>query len=186
MPSDVTPSSLVTRISGMNLRSYRTDLSALSVEPTAAPAVYFYDPMNWWLWLAGGLALVVAELVTPSGFFIIFFGLGALTVGVLATLEILTEGWAQWLVFTALSIVYLVIFRGRFQARFEMPPPPNVDSLVGGLAIVHERLLPGVVGKVEVRGSMWSARNISTVMLDAGQRARVASVDGLTLAVVPE
>ena len=110
--------------------------------------------MNWWLWLAGGLALVVAELVTPSGFFIIFFGLGALTVGVLATLEILTAGWAQWLVFTALSIAYLVIFRGRFQARFQMPPPPNVDSLVGGLAIVQERLLPGVVGKVEVRGSI--------------------------------
>ena len=142
--------------------------------------------MNWWLWLAGGLALVVAELVTPSGFFIIFFGLGALTVGVLATLEILTAGWAQWLTFTALSVAYLVIFRGRFQARFQMPPPPNVDSLVGGLAIVQERLLPGVVGKVEVRGSMWTARNISTVMLDAGQRARVASVDGLTLAVVPE
>ena len=142
--------------------------------------------MNWWLWLAGGLALVVAELVTPSGFFIIFFGLAALTVGVLATLEILTAGWAQWLVFTGLSVAYLVIFRGRFQARFQMPPPPNVDSLVGGLAIVQERLLPGVVGKVEVRGSSWSARNVSTVMLDAGQRARVASVDGLTLAVVPE
>ena len=142
--------------------------------------------MNWWLWLAGGLALVVAELVTPSGFFIIFFGLGALTVGVLATLEIVTAGWAQWLLFTALSIAYLVIFRGRFQARFQMPPPPTVDSLVGGLAIVQERLLPGVVGKVELRGSTWSARNISTVMLDAGQRARVASVDGLTLAVIPE
>ena len=67
-----------------------------------------------------------------------------------------------------------------------MPPPPNVDSLVGGLAIVQERLLPGVVGSVEVRGSTWSARNTSTVTLDAGQRARVAAVDGLTLAVVPE
>ena len=142
--------------------------------------------MNWWLWLAGGLALVVAELVTPSGFFIIFFGLAALTVGVLATLEILTTSWVQWLVFTALSVTYLVVFRGRFQARFEMPPPPNVDSLVGGLAVVQERLLPGVVGRVEVRGAQWSARNISDVMLDAGQRARVASVDGLTLAVVPE
>ncbi len=142
--------------------------------------------MNWWLWLAGGLALVVAELVTPSGFFIIFFGLAALTVGVLATLEILTAGWVQWLVFSVLSVVYLVVFRGRFQARFEMPPPPDVDSLVGGLAVVQERLLPGVVGKVEVRGSSWSARNVSDATLDAGQRARVASVDGLTLAVVPE
>jgi len=43
-----------------------------------------------------------------------------------------------------------------------------------------------VVGRVEVRGSMWSARNTSDVTLDAGQRARVAAVDGLTLTVVPE
>jgi membrane protein implicated in regulation of membrane protease activity len=61
-----------------------------------------------------------------------------------------------------------------------------VDSLIGVLAIVQERLLPGVVGRVEVRGSMWSARNTSSVTLDAGQRARVATVDGLTLGVVPE
>ena len=108
--------------------------------------------MNWWLWLAGGLALVVAELVTPSGFFIIFFGLGALTVGVLATLEILTSGWMQWLVFTVLSVAYLLLFRGRFQARFEMPPPPNVDSLVGGLAVMFPAM--NVDDRTELLGGM--------------------------------
>ena len=142
--------------------------------------------MDWWLWLAGGLALVVAELATPSGFFIIFFGLSALTVGFLAGVEAVTTPWLQWLLFSVLSILYIVGFRGRLQAKVQMPPPPNVDSLVGVLAIVQERLLPGVVGKVEVRGSMWSARNTSNVTLDAGQRARVAAVDGLTLTVVPE
>ena len=40
------------------------------------------------MWLAGGLGLVVLELVTPSGFFILFFGLSALTVGVLARLDV--------------------------------------------------------------------------------------------------
>ena len=142
--------------------------------------------MQWWLWIAGGLALIVAELVTPSGFFIIFFGLGALTVGLLAGTQAVTSVWVQWLLFSVLSVVYLVVFRGRLQAKVQIPPPPNVDSLVGVLAIVQERLLPGVVGKVEVRGSMWSARNTSNVTLDAGQRARVAAVDGLTLTVVPE
>ena len=142
--------------------------------------------MDWWLWVAGGLALVVAELVTPSGFFIIFFGLGALTVGLLSGLELLAQTWAQWLAFSVLSVAYLVVFRGRLQSKMQVPPPPNVDSLVGVLAIVQERLLPGVVGKVEVRGSSWSARNTSNVTLDAGQRARVAAVDGLTLTVVPE
>jgi membrane protein implicated in regulation of membrane protease activity len=142
--------------------------------------------MQWWLWIAGGLALIVAELVTPSGFFIIFFGLGALTVGLLAGIQAVASVWVQWLLFSILSVVYLVVFRGRLQAKVQIPPPPNVDSLVGVLAIVQERLLPGVVGKVEVRGSMWSARNTSNVTLDAGQRARVAAVDGLTLTVVPE
>ncbi len=67
-----------------------------------------------------------------------------------------------------------------------MPPPPDVDSLVGVLAVVQERLSPGVVGRVEVRGSSWSARNTSAVTLDAGQRARVAAVDGLTARGRPE
>lgn len=142
--------------------------------------------MEWWLWVAGGLALVVAELATPSGFFIIFFGLGALTVGLFTGLHFIAQSWAQWLAFSALSVVYLLVFRGRLQAKMQIPPPPNVDSLVGVLAVVQERLLPGVVGKVEVRGSMWSARNTSDVTLDAGQRARVAAVDGLTLTVIPE
>ncbi|MBM3806637.1 MAG: NfeD family protein [Acidimicrobiia bacterium] len=142
--------------------------------------------MEWWLWLAVGLALVVAELVTPSGFFIIFFGLGALTVGVLAALKVISSLGIELLWFSVLSVVYVIVFRGRLQARIQMPPPPNVDSLVGVLAIPQESLSPGVVGKVEVRGSIWSARNTSDVTLSVGQRARVAAVDGLTLTVVPE
>ena len=138
------------------------------------------------MWIAGGLALVVAELATPSGFFIIFFGLSALTVGMLAGLEMAGNAWVQWVLFSVLSIVYVLVFRGRLQQKVQVPAPTNVDSLIGVLAIVQERLLPGVVGKVEVRGSMWSARNTSSVTLDAGQRARVTAVDGLTLAVVPE
>jgi inner membrane protein len=142
--------------------------------------------MEWWLWLAAGLALVVTELVTPSGFFIIFFGVGALTVGVLKAFHLVDSLTAELLLFSVLSIVSLVLFRGLLQSKVQNPPPPTVDSLIGVLAIVQESLSPGVVGKVEVRGSMWSARNTSDVTLAPGQRARVAAIDGLTLTVVPE
>ncbi len=142
--------------------------------------------MEWWLWIAVGLVLTVAELATPSGFFIIFFGVAALTVGILTGLDMAGSASVQWLLFSVLSIVYVLLFRGRVQAKMQVPAARDVDSLVGVLAIVQERLLPGVVGKVEVRGSMWSARNTSSVTLDAGQRARVAAVDGLTLTIVPE
>jgi membrane protein implicated in regulation of membrane protease activity len=142
--------------------------------------------MEWWLWLAVGLGLVVFEIATPSGFFIIFFGIGAMAVGILALAGIVTNLPMQVLAFTVLSVLSLVVLRGRLQHRMQVPPRPNVDSLVGDLAIVREPLSPGVVGRVEVRGSAWSARNISSVTLDPGQRARVSAVDGLTLTVVPE
>ena len=138
------------------------------------------------MWLAAGLVLVVAELATPGGFFIIFFGLGAITVGVLQLLHVVDGLAVEVLLFSVLSVIWLILFRDRLLHRVQVPPPPAVDSLVGVLAIVQEQLSPGVVGKVEVRGSTWSARNTSSVTLDRGQRARVAGVDGLTLAVVPE
>src|SRR6478752_5796923 len=142
--------------------------------------------MEWWMWLAAGLVLVVAELATPGGFVIVFFGVGALAVGVLVLLGVVTSLTIQILLFSVLSVASLALVRGRLQSRMRVPPSSNVDSLIGDLAIPQERLSPGVVGRVEVRGSTWSARNTSDVTINQGQRARVAAVDGLTLAVVPE
>jgi membrane protein implicated in regulation of membrane protease activity len=142
--------------------------------------------MEWWMWFAGGLVLMVAELATPSGFFIMFFGLGALTVGVLARLGLAEAGWLQWLLFTLLSLGYLLLFRGKLQEPFQAPPPPPVDSLLGVLAVPQASIEPGAVGRVEVRGSTWSARNVATVALATGQRCTVVAVDGLLLAVRPE
>ena len=39
--------------------------------------------LEWWHWIVGGIVLILAELVIPS-FFIVWFGLGALFVGLLA------------------------------------------------------------------------------------------------------
>jgi inner membrane protein len=141
--------------------------------------------MEWWMWLAGGLVLLVIELVTPSGFFVMFFGLGALTVGALARLGAISEPWLQWLVFTATSLLYLVLFRGRLQDRVE-EAPRDVDSLVGELAVPRERIQPGEVGRVDLRGTLWNARNEATHLLEPGQRCRVTRVDGLLLLVQPE
>ena len=138
------------------------------------------------MWLAAGLALVVAELATPGGFVIIFFGIAALVVGILGLLGVVSSAPLQFLLFSVLSVGSLALLRARLQSKLRTPGASNVDSLIGDLAIPQERLSPGVVGKVEVRGSTWSARNTSSVTLDPGQRARVAAVDGLTLAVVPE
>jgi inner membrane protein len=141
--------------------------------------------MEWWMWLAGGLVLLVIELATPSGFFVMFFGLGALTAGVLTRLGALEAPWIQWLVFTITSVVYLLLFRGRLQKQFDHPPG-NVDTLIGEIATPRERIEPGAVGRVDLRGSLWNARNESSAPVEPGQRCRVTRVDGLLVNIQPE
>jgi membrane protein implicated in regulation of membrane protease activity len=137
------------------------------------------------MWLAGGLVLLVIELVTPSGFFVMFFGLGALTVGILQRLGLTGAAWTEWLIFSVSSIVYLLLFRGRLQDRLEQPSP-QVDTIVGELAIPKERIAPAEVGRVELRGAVWNARNETALPLEPGQRCRVVKVDGLMVSVRPE
>lgn len=138
------------------------------------------------MWLAGGLVLMVIELATPSGFFIMFFGLGALTVGILTRLGLAGPVWLEWLLFTATSIVYVLLFRGRVQQRVRLPESADADALVGELATPRERILPGAVGRVELRGTSWSARNDAPSSIEPGMRCRVIRVDGLLLFVRPE
>ena len=137
------------------------------------------------MWLAGGLVLLVIELVTPSGFFVMFFGLGALTVGILERLDLSGPPWTQWLIFSVASIVYLLLFRGRLKDSLEQPSG-NVDTLVGELAIPRERIGSGDVGRVELRGVLWNARNETASPLEPGQRCRVTRVDNLLVFVQPE
>ena len=137
------------------------------------------------MWLAGGLVLLVIELVTPSGFFVMFFGLGAMTVGILQRLGLPGEAWTQWLIFSVTSIVYLLLFRGRLRDSIEQPSG-EMDTMVGELAVPRERIPPGEVGRAEMRGTLWNARNDTSVPLEPGQRCRVTRVDGLLVFIQPE
>lgn len=139
------------------------------------------------MWLAFGLLLLVLELITPSGFYLMFFGLGALSVGVLTWLDLTGPAWTEWLAFTAISLVFVVAFRGRLRGAVEEPRiGGEIDPLVGELALPRERIEPGTVGRVELRGTLWNARNDTPATLEAGQRCRVAGVDGLIVSIQPE
>ena len=44
----------------------------------------------------------------------------------------------------------------------------------------------GTVGKAELRGTSWNARNAAMRTLAAGERCRVVGIDGLQLLLEPE
>jgi inner membrane protein len=145
------------------------------------------QPMASWMWLAGGLALLAVELVTPSGFFVMFFGIGALLTGLAAAVGAVTAPVPQWTLFTVTSVLSLLLFRGKIQARVEHSGPRKpVDSLVGEIAFPVETMASGDVGRVTLRGTTWDARNEGDTTLGANQRCRVTRVSGLQLGVVAE
>ena len=138
--------------------------------------------MLWWIWVLLGLALLGLEVLTPGGFYVLFFGVGALVVGTLVGLGYGGPTWAQWLLFSVISIVSLALFRQRvLRLVDDRKPAPAMDTLEGEVAVLLEDLAPGTIGKAELRGTVWTAQNVDAQPLARGQRARVSRVDGLML-----
>ncbi|MBL8236242.1 MAG: NfeD family protein [Bryobacterales bacterium] len=139
--------------------------------------------MQWWIWLVAAVALLAVEMLTPGGFYFLFFGAGAFVAGLLALAGV-ESLIVQALVFLAVSIAAILFFRKPLMARFQPPRPAHsVDSLVGETAILVAALHPGEFGQAELRGSNWKVRNTGGLSLPAGQRCIVEQVDGLTLSV---
>jgi membrane protein implicated in regulation of membrane protease activity len=141
--------------------------------------------MAWWIWLLLGLILILAEVVTPGGFYVIFFGIGAIVVGVLAGFEWAGPLWFQWILFSLVSIIALWLFRGRLLEMTRTADHAEVDSLVGETCVVLEEIPAGAIGKAELRGTPWSTRNIGGRPLAKGERCKVERVEGLMLWVSP-
>jgi hypothetical protein len=143
--------------------------------------------MAWWVWILLGLGLVLVEILTPGGFYILFFGFGALVVGLLASVNVAGPAWAQWLAFSVASVAGLLLFRRPLVERFRSSAPDReVDSLVGETAVALDPIEGEAMGRVELRGSVWSARNVGEDPVGQGQRCRVRRVEGLTLWVKAE
>jgi membrane protein implicated in regulation of membrane protease activity len=143
--------------------------------------------MTWWHWLALGLILVALEMAASGGFYVIFFGVAALAIGGLHLFDLAGPLWFQFLLFSALAVGSLLLFRNQLMRLMKLDTPADdVDSLVGETAIPAEAIAPGAVGRAELRGTMWSARNVGSTPLSRGQRCRVVRVDRLMIFIESE
>ncbi len=121
--------------------------------------------------------------MTPGGFYLLFFGFGALCVGLLGLLGLAGPVWVQWFLFTLFSVLFLVLLRPRLLGRLRTADALVEDTLVGEFALVQNGIAPGALGKGELRGSTWTLANVGSVPLESGDRCRVERVEGLTLHV---
>jgi inner membrane protein len=138
--------------------------------------------MDWWIWTLIGFFFLALEFVTTT-MHSAFFAAGAFLVALLVAFHVGGPLWAQILVFTVFSLITLLIIRPVVVQKLKLSQTKIVDTLVGEQAILMQDLPPLEVGRAEMRGSTWNARNVGDTTLARGQRARVEKVEGLVLHV---
>jgi hypothetical protein len=140
--------------------------------------------MSWWGWIVIGLLLLGAELlVVEADFFLVFLGSAAVLTGLFALAVPTLPLWVHWLAFALLSLVSMLLFRKRVYRALRRQVPDMVNDLVGEQLRMPVSIPPGGSGRVDHRGSTWNVRNVGASSLAAGDTARVASIDGITLNV---
>jgi inner membrane protein len=137
-----------------------------------------------WLWMIGGILLLIAEVIAP-GFFLVFIGAAALATGAFTLLFGLGLP-AQLTLFTIYALVAVMIGRRMYaNAATESSDPLLNDRsarLVGKSVTVIEAV-DEHSGRVRVGDSEWSARGGPG---RAGERVRITGVDGNCLLVEPD
>ncbi|MBK5257428.1 MAG: NfeD family protein [Vicinamibacteria bacterium] len=141
--------------------------------------------MTWSYWVIFGFGLLAFEILTPGGFFTLFFGFSAFVVALLVWLGVLGSGAAQWMVFAVTGTVLIVALRPLVRRRFETGTP-KVDQIVAQTAIALENFDENGRGKVELRGTSWSGVYSGPGSVVKADRLRVTKVDGLSLLVEKE
>jgi membrane protein implicated in regulation of membrane protease activity len=122
--------------------------------------------------------------VATGGFWVGFFGLGAIVAGVLLWVGVVESVNAQLATFVLASVLPLILFR-RSLVRWlnrDKPIVPIGDA-AGQTAVVVSEINPGAMGRVEFQGSTWDAEAASGERLSPGTRVRITHQDGTRLFV---
>ena len=134
-------------------------------------------------WLIAFILFVVGEAVTV-GLVAIWFAVGAL--GALAAAALGGWLWLQIVIFLLLSALSLMLLKplSRRWMAGHKAARTNADRVIGETALVTEDIDNTMAtGQVQVDGQIWTARSAHGVVIPAGSRVKVLSIQGVKVMV---
>jgi membrane protein implicated in regulation of membrane protease activity len=142
--------------------------------------------MAWWIWIIVGAILLAAEALITADFYLVFFGLAGLLVGLLDVCGAHLPAWTQWLLFAVLAVAGLVLYRGPLKRKLSKVDREMGPEMIGETASAQTPIPAGGRGRVDLRGTAWDALNDGGADVAAGGRCVVVGLDGLTLRIRAE
>lgn len=137
--------------------------------------------LEWWHWEIAGLALVLLELAVPA-FFVIWFGFGAMLVGLVLLLApglALSAQIGVWvLASVAMTVLWFRVFK---RSQHKTLVGTAAGEVIGEIGLLVSAVAPFERGKVRFQRPVLGAEEWACVAesaIAAGQRVRVVSVEG--------
>jgi membrane protein implicated in regulation of membrane protease activity len=134
-----------------------------------------------WLWLIGGVILLIAEVIAP-GFFLVFIGAAAIAAGLFTLLFGLGTA-AQLALFALYALLAVMIGRRFYANHVPAHDAPRVNDPSGRLLGRMATVVSDVdehQGRVRLGDSEWSARGGPAA---PGERVKITGVEGNCLTV---
>ncbi|MGL5446855.1 MAG: NfeD family protein [Rhabdaerophilum sp.] len=137
-----------------------------------------------WGWLGLGLVLIVAEMALAPGSYLLWIGLAALAMAAIASATTLSVA-AELTLFGVLALASGALGwavygrRAVDDAAQELHDPAR--TLLGKVVVIATAIENGI-GQAQIGDSVW---RVSGPDMAVGAKARIVSVDGATLVVVP-
>ena len=142
--------------------------------------------IEWWYWVVGGVLLILLELAIPA-FFVLWFGLGALLVGLLMLLAGALALTTQLLVWGLASLAMVALWFKVFRRDRHKTLIGTADGTVlGEVGLLVGAVEPFQRGKVRFQRPILGADEwvcVAETAIAAGERVRVVSVEGSFLKV---
>ncbi len=135
---------------------------------------------EWWHWIVLGLCLSIAELAVPA-FFIIWFGIGAIGVGLLLLISPDLSVATQLIVWAVVSSILVGIWFRYLRPRTMTAVGTSAANVTGEIGILVCDLCQNSRGQVRfqkpVLGSdLWEC--YADANIKAGERVRIVAVEG--------
>ncbi|HDP78525.1 MAG TPA: NfeD family protein [Mesotoga infera] len=134
-------------------------------------------------WMIFGVVLLVAEIITPT-FFFLWFSIGSFLAG-LAAMFSFSLGW-QVLVFALSSTLLVLLTRpiARKLSKGDSPKKMYIDGLVGSRGRVTVEINPQLEkGLVRIDGEDWRAASLNGETIPVDSLVRVMRLEGTLIYV---
>lgn len=138
-----------------------------------------------WYWLAAAAALIILELMLGTSFFILWLGVSAAIIGVIALVYPALSLEYQFLLFTAVAFACLLFWHIRLKRvngnkLNKLKLNRRNEQYIGRTIVLKEPIENGR-GRIQIDDSFW---RIEGPDLPAGTHVKIIGVDGVILKIV--